>query len=141
MRDFEEYLKSATPFTAKEACIEIPPIRQASGPDSVFYGLLDNTAWAGQVACVYSDVAVPDVISKIDNGLCWACEKTRFICPGCAGGKPRKFCVSMGCDVDLACPRCMGYDFSQRHKYFLEMYYNGKAPEDEEEEMEELIQE
>jgi hypothetical protein len=74
-------------------------------------------------ACLFSDVTVPDIISCMEDGDCSFCSNSRFICPGCTGGRAQKFEVFMGCGVELACPLCMGTDFSQEHKGFLQEYY------------------
>lgn len=46
----------------------------------------------------------------------------------------------MGCGVDLVCPVCIGLDVAREHKDFLQAYYTGDTPEDEQEKMDALLQ-
>jgi len=92
---------------------------------------------------LFSDLTVPDVIAHIEGGNCWFCKavrQSRFFCPGCTGGVVDNFGMRMGCGVNLACPLCLGIDFSREHKAFLEKYYREPAPEDEEKDVNDWIQ-
>ncbi|KAI4283571.1 MAG: hypothetical protein L6R38_002055 [Xanthoria sp. 2 TBL-2021] len=84
-------------------------------------------------ACLFIDITVPDVIARLDDGRCWVCEGEREICPGCTRGVANEFDAFMGCGVDLACPLCMGLDFMQEDKAFLQKYYRDGTPAKEEE--------
>ncbi|OTA55992.1 hypothetical protein K449DRAFT_387756 [Hypoxylon sp. EC38] len=129
---FERYLASTAPSTAKTLDIELPELQRLSGPDTTFDIILDTTSTAPYL---YASLSVPDIIATINHGNCWVCREERFICPGCTGGIAQQFDVFMGCGVGLSCPLCMGTNFSQRHKSFLESNYWSKAPEDEAEDM------
>ncbi len=109
---------------------------QLSGPENTFYVKVDSRK--GRFECLYYDIEVPDIISRIEGGRCWACSSSRSICPGC-GGVGREYGVFMGCGVSLACPLCMGLDTAEYHKSFLQVYYWDKPPKDEAKEMEESL--
>lgn len=129
----EEYMES--PTRASHDDLSLITI---SGPKSTFQVRIDNHP--GQFACLYWGVSVPDVISRLEDGECSACQGRRSICPGC-GGTGGSFGVFMGCGVDLACPLCMGLEFSERHKRFLQKYYWDDPPAEEETEWrEELLE-
>jgi hypothetical protein len=81
-----------------------------------------------QLAILCTDVDVPDVISYIFDGKCNFCRGGRDICPGCTGGRSEKFGVAMGCGVDLACPLCLGSEFSYQDKQVLLEYYWERMP-------------
>ncbi|KAI4249447.1 MAG: hypothetical protein L6R42_008985 [Xanthoria sp. 1 TBL-2021] len=83
--------------------------------------------------CLFIDTTVPDVIARLEGGRCWVCEGERDICPGCTRGVANEFDAFMGCGVDLACPLCMGLDFMQEDKAFLQKYYRDEPPAKEEE--------
>ncbi|KAI0842500.1 hypothetical protein F5Y06DRAFT_128757 [Hypoxylon sp. FL0890] len=134
---FEHYLACATPSTAESLNIELPELCRLSGPENTFSVVLDTTS---TVPCLYTSLDVPDIIAKIDDGLCWVCDGMRFICPGCTGGKAQNFDAFMSCGVDLACPLCIGMDFCQDHKQYLEGYLWSEPPEGEEEEMLKLVE-
>lgn len=81
-------------------------------------------------ACLFTAVTVPDLIARLEDGDCWVCEGKRDVCPGCTGGKAQKFDADMGCGVSLACPLCMGIEFMEDHKRYLEAYYYVGPPAD-----------
>ncbi|KAH8596747.1 hypothetical protein B0O99DRAFT_107893 [Bisporella sp. PMI_857] len=81
-------------------------------------------------ACLFSNVTVPDVISRMEGGACSFCFGSRLFCPGCTGGRAQEFDVFMGCGVELACPLCIGIDFSLEHRAFLRTYYWDDPPEE-----------
>jgi hypothetical protein len=81
-------------------------------------------------ACLFSNVMVPDVISRMEGGVCSFCFGSRLFCPGCTRGRAQAFEVFMGCGVDLACPLCIGIDFSLEHRAFLQTYYWDDPPEE-----------
>ncbi|KAI1778007.1 hypothetical protein F4818DRAFT_332151 [Hypoxylon cercidicola] len=136
--EFESYLADATPSAAETLTTEFPKLHRLSGPDNTYHVVLDTTSTD---LCLYTIRDVPDLIAVMDDGDCWVCDGGRFICPGCTGGKAQKFGSFMGCGVDLACPLCMGIDFSAEHKAFLQEHYWDEAPEDEAEDMFTLIEE
>ncbi|KAI1136141.1 hypothetical protein F5Y05DRAFT_415324 [Hypoxylon sp. FL0543] len=136
VKDFEYYLRCATPSTAESLKIELPKLSLLTGPENSFIVVLDATP---TVPCLYTCLEVADIIARLDDGSCWVCDGKRFICPGCTGGVTEEFGVFMSCGVDLACPLCMGVDFSQDHKSYLENYVWVEAPKEEEEEMEEQV--
>ncbi|KAI1407541.1 hypothetical protein F5Y13DRAFT_205990 [Hypoxylon sp. FL1857] len=136
--EFEQYLARATPSTAKTLNIEVPELYRLSGRDNSFDIILDSTS---TVTYLYADLDVPDIISTLDYGWCWVCKGRRFICPGCTGGKAQEFDSFMSCGVNLACPLCMGMNFSRHHKWFLENCVHGEPPyENEEEDMRERVE-
>ncbi|KAI1379846.1 hypothetical protein F4677DRAFT_296407 [Hypoxylon crocopeplum] len=136
--EFEQYLSSATQYDAEALYTEPPELLKLSGPDDIFDVVLDTTSTD---PCLFTIRDVPDLIATIDDGGCWVCLGERFICPGCTGGKAQKFGAFMGCGVELACPLCMGIEFSSNHEYFLETYYSREAPKDKAEDMLELLEE
>ncbi|KAL8753941.1 MAG: hypothetical protein Q9184_005266 [Pyrenodesmia sp. 2 TL-2023] len=73
--------------------------------------------------CLFTAITVPDVISWLQNGRCWICNGDRDICPGCTGGKAQWLDAFMGCGELLACPLCMGLEFMDVDKAFLQKYY------------------
>ena len=46
----------------------------------------------------------------------------------------------MGCGVELACPLCIGIDFSLEHRAFLETYYWDDPPEEKLESIDNWLQ-
>ncbi|KAL6309185.1 hypothetical protein BKA93DRAFT_424443 [Sparassis latifolia] len=80
--------------------------------------------------CLFTDITIPDYISRIQRGKCWVCGGGRTICPGCTE-VPDKFDAFMGCGVALACPLCMGLDFCWEDKTFWQTYYRKKPPKEE----------
>ena len=46
----------------------------------------------------------------------------------------------MGCGVGLACPLCIGIDFSLEHRAFLETYYWDDPPEEKLESIDNWLQ-
>ncbi|KAL8894932.1 MAG: hypothetical protein Q9192_003956 [Flavoplaca navasiana] len=104
----------------------------AEGPDEVCAIEFPNqgptitsttTAALSAPNCLFTAVTVPDVIAWLEDGRCWVCRGRRWICPGCTGGVAQEFDAFMGCGVELACPLCMGLDFMQEDKEFLQEYY------------------
>ncbi|KAI0128113.1 hypothetical protein F4776DRAFT_196628 [Hypoxylon sp. NC0597] len=132
VRDFECYLAFAEPSTVKTPRTEMPELKRLSGPDNTFDIALDTTS---TVRYLYASLDASDIIATINHGRCWICRGKRFICPGCTGGIAQGFDVFMGCGVDLACPLCMGTEFSQRHKDFLQDNYWDEPPKDMAEDM------
>ncbi|KAI1808732.1 hypothetical protein F4811DRAFT_559118 [Daldinia bambusicola] len=120
VRDFERYLECSSSSTAAELGSKIPELRKLTGPENTFEVVLDGS---NKNPCLYGFLDVPDFIARLEEGECWVCDGSRFICPGCTGGVASRFDAFMGCGVDLACPLCMGLEFSQSHKFFLETYY------------------
>ncbi|KAI1205520.1 uncharacterized protein F4807DRAFT_442890 [Annulohypoxylon truncatum] len=129
--DFERYLACATPSVAKGLRNKPPGLSRLSGPQNTFDVVLDARS---KTSCLYKCIDVPDIISKIEGGWCRICRSERTVCPGCTGGVTERFDVFMGCGVELACPLCMGTEFSLDHKYFLDTYYLVTPPESEAEE-------
>ncbi|KAL9628107.1 MAG: hypothetical protein Q9204_006107 [Flavoplaca sp. TL-2023a] len=82
---------------------------------------------------LFTAITVPDIIARLEDGRCWVCRGRRWICPGCTGGVAQKFDAHMGCGVNLACPLCMGLDFMQEDKLFLQKYDWDAPPVEEEE--------
>lgn len=78
--------------------------------------------------CLFTAITVPDVISWLRDGRCWVCRGEHEICPGCTGGKAQEFDAFMGCGVMLACPLCMGLEFMDEDKAFLQKYYWEEPP-------------
>jgi hypothetical protein len=89
-------------------------------------------------ACLFSDVTVPDIISRMKLGNCGLCRGDRWICPGCRIG-PEDFGEFVGCGVSLVCPLCIGTEFSLRHKAFLKAYYWDEPPAEVEKSMNDEI--
>ncbi|KAI2606706.1 hypothetical protein GGR54DRAFT_620403 [Hypoxylon sp. NC1633] len=136
--EFEDYLAAATPAVAETLEVEVPELRRLSGPDNTFDVVLDTTSTG---RCLYTDLEVPDLIARLEDGDCWVCSGNKFICPGCTGGIAQEFQVFMSCGVDLACPLCIGVEFSQNHKNFLDHnLWNERLLEDEKRYMLELVE-
>ncbi|KAL8830194.1 MAG: hypothetical protein Q9170_005840 [Blastenia crenularia] len=83
------------------------------------------------IDCLFTAVAVPDIVAWLENGQCWVCNGERDICPGCTGGVAQKFDAFMGCGTPLACPLCMGLDFMAEDKIFLKKFYWNPPSDDE----------
>jgi hypothetical protein len=79
-------------------------------------------------ALLYTNIKMPDVLSRLCSGFCKFCRGSRTICPGCTGGYAQNFDAFMGCGVDLACPLCLGYRFCQKDKAVLQDYYWDSMP-------------
>ncbi|KAI1440899.1 hypothetical protein F5Y02DRAFT_322575 [Annulohypoxylon stygium] len=120
---FEDYLTRAKP---EKKLVEFKGFHEYllsrdPDPKNNYEVVLDTTT---KNQCIYTCLTVPDVIAKIDDDWCCFCNRRRFICPGCTGGQIQKYGdLFMGCGVDLACPLCMGLDFSEYHKDVLEKHY------------------
>lgn len=84
---------------------------------------------------VFEGITLPDVIARLEGGMCGFCGGGRFVCPGCTRGRADGFDVFMGYGVSLACPLCLGCDIALEHKSFLEAYYDERVPEEEEEQV------
>ena len=96
------------------------------GPGNIFDVWVDRTL--GIMSCLYSNVMVPDVISRVCGGTCSMCSSRRALCPGCTGGRSDSFGVFSSCGVELACPVCLGIYLSLDHKWYLESYFFGNGP-------------
>jgi hypothetical protein len=136
VRSFEEFMNKPEEFTAPhtiqldQGCGNTFDILITSADDNL---LVDS-------ACLFSNLTVPDVISRMEGGACSFCSGSRLFCPGCTGGRAQEFGVFMGCGVGLACPLCIGIDFPLEHKAFLRRYYWDDPPEEEEESIKNWLQ-
>jgi hypothetical protein len=137
---FEEFINkpnqcSSLPFTA-------PTLQPGQGYGNTFDILITSADDSLPVdsACLFSNVTVPDVISHMEGGICSFCCGGRLFCPGCTGGRAQEFGVFMGCGVSLACPLCIGIDFSLEHRAFLQEYYWKDPPEEEGKSMDDRLQ-
>ncbi|OTB00524.1 hypothetical protein M426DRAFT_15332 [Hypoxylon sp. CI-4A] len=137
VRSFEAYLGYATSSSAAHDEVELPELTRLSGPENTYTVVLDTTS---ADSCLYNDLEVPDIISRIEDGYCLVCNGTRYICPGCTGGVAQKFDAFMGCGVDLVCPLCVGVDFCMDHKRFLERNYWNDPSEEEAADMKKLVE-
>ncbi|KAI4868007.1 hypothetical protein F4820DRAFT_171683 [Hypoxylon rubiginosum] len=133
--EFEKYLVSARD---DELGFELPDLNCLSGPGNTFDVVLDTTSTD---PCLFF-FDVPEFIAIVDGGKCWFCNGLRVLCPGCTGGKAESFDFGrmLGCGVDIACPLCMGIEFSEDHERFLGAYFNRQAPEDEAKDMLKLLE-
>ncbi len=107
--------------------------QQLSGPENTFYVKVDSCQ--DRFVCLYFDIGVPDIISRLEGGHCWLCDNNRYICPGCDGSA---FGVSMECGWELACPLCMGLDIAEYHKAYHEKPWT-KVPYEELRNMQEKL--
>ncbi|KAI0846203.1 hypothetical protein F5Y00DRAFT_244318 [Daldinia vernicosa] len=137
VEDFEDYLACATPSAAEKLGSKLPKLDRLSGPDNTFDVVLDTKS---ADLCLYTFEDAADFIATIDDGDCWVCGGERFICPGCTGGVASRFDAFMGCGVDLACPLCMGIEFSAEHKRYLEYYYHEEPVEKFQNDMREEVE-
>lgn len=131
VRAFEEFMNKPNQCASPD--FTAPTIQLGQGYGNTFDVLItsadDNLP--ADSACLFSNITVPDVISRMEGGVCSFCRGGRLICPGCTGGRAQEFGVFAGCGVDLACPLCIGIDFSLEHREFLNTYYWDDAPEEE----------
>lgn len=116
---------------AAEDSYQVYAIKYPSNPATT--GVSSTSTALHVPECLFIDTTVPDVIARLEGGRCWVCEGERDICPGCTRGVANEFDAFMGCGVDLACPLCMGLDFMQEDKAFLQKYYRDGPPAKEEE--------
>lgn len=137
---FEEFMnkpnqRTSLPFTA-------PTLQPGQGYGNTFDILITSADDNLPVdsACLFSNVTVPDVISRMEGGTCSFCSGSRLFCPGCTGGRAQEFGVFMGCSVELACPLCIGIDFSLEHRAFLQTYYWDDPPEEEQKSIDNWLQ-
>ena len=108
-------------------------VRARPPPRSRFFSItVTNGDYAFLPHCLFYEITVPDIIAHLQDFKCWVCEDRRTICPGCTGGVAKRFDAFMGCGVDLACPLCLGLDFSQNDKVLLKTYYYDPMPKEEE---------
>ncbi|KAI1407235.1 hypothetical protein F5Y13DRAFT_133563 [Hypoxylon sp. FL1857] len=132
---FEQLLRHTSLSMANQHETDLPELRRLSDPD---YVVLNTTSTDH---FLYEIRDAPEFFAVMGDDNCWFCGGAKFFCPGCTGGLADNFDVFMGCDVDLACPVCLGVDFSRDHKGFLEGWYYEDAPEGEAEGMLELLEE
>ncbi len=131
--EVEDYIRAPAQYAGEDLSLTQPP----SGGRNTFYIQLDSSP--DRFVCLYTDIDVPDFISRIEGGNCWACSGSRWICPGC-GGVGNAFDVFACCSFSLACPLCMGLGISHHHKDFLQMYDQDRGFEREKKEMEETLE-
>lgn len=85
---------------------------------------------------LFYNVDVADIISLFEpEGCCDLCEDHRFIPPEYYGTLLEKFDAVIGDGVELACPLCMGLEFSWDMKGFLKRYYVTEPPKEESDRM------
>lgn len=127
---FEEFMNK--PNQHASLAFTAPTLKPGQGYGNTFDILITSADDNLPVdsACLFSDVTVPDVISRMEGGACSFCFGNRLFCPGCTGGRAQEFGVFMGCGVELSCPLCVGIDFSLEHKEFLKTYYWDDPPEE-----------
>lgn len=107
--DFEEFLKRPARYTA-------PTFRPYGDAIDILITSTDDNF----PVCLFSDITVPDVISRREGGACSFCNSSRFLCPGCCGGSLKEFNIFRTCcSRDIACPVCMGFYFSLQHEGLL----------------------
>jgi hypothetical protein len=140
VRAFEEFMnkpnqRASLPFTA-------PTLQPGQGYGNTFDILITSADDNVPVdsACLFTNITVPDVISRMEGGACSFCFGGRLFCPGCTGGRAQEFGVFMGCGVGLACPLCIGIDFSLEHRAFLRTYYWDDPPEEKLESIDNWLQ-
>ncbi|KAL9117036.1 MAG: hypothetical protein Q9187_006431 [Circinaria calcarea] len=132
VRAFEHFL--ASPDSASSDSFPNLKVNQTDAATAAFSILLDCSVDNSKLlpACLFSEVAVPDVIAHLEGGRCIVCCEQRDICPGCTRGVAQRYDAFMGCGVGLACPLCMGLDFMLADKAFLQKYHWDEAPKEEE---------
>ncbi|XXG95121.1 hypothetical protein Hte_001381 [Hypoxylon texense] len=139
LSEFYLYLAIATPDTADWLEIDLPDPERLSGPGNTFDVILDTTS---ADACLFIP-HVPDLIAIFDDGECWLCEKDRFLSPVFDDDRVESFVdvPPLSFVALLACPLCMGIEFSDDHAKFLEPYRYWPAPEDKAEDMRKILEE
>ncbi|KAL9035361.1 MAG: hypothetical protein Q9180_004903 [Flavoplaca navasiana] len=90
-----------------------------------------TTAALSAPNCLFIVITVPDVIARLGDGRCWVCQERRWIRLGYTGVVGQETDAFMG--SELACPRCMGLDFMQEDKAFLQKYHRDAPPAEEKE--------
>jgi len=101
------------------------PVEPANGDENKFDIFFtpagdDLPMWT---TCIYFDLTIPDIICHIEDGKCQFCAGVRHICPE-ETYRDSGFDTFSGTSMPLACPVCMGWDFCQKHKEFIDIFYD-----------------
>ncbi|KAK0712625.1 hypothetical protein B0T26DRAFT_752836 [Lasiosphaeria miniovina] len=97
---------------------------------------------APQLTCLYSDIDLPDIIARVEGGICGACDGARFVGASLinrdAGRKRKRTCHDSNGDdhpdrkrarsltlleaagVLLACPVCLGTKTCEDHRAYFD---------------------
>ncbi|KXX77647.1 hypothetical protein MMYC01_205980 [Madurella mycetomatis] len=125
--------------------VEIPKLCALSGPGNVFYTIHRYDAPVGYLTGLYRHVTVPDIISRIEGGSCWACRRDRLISldrwpTEDNGGVNWLVAIpDQYWGVRLACPLCLGLKLYYNHLQYRKAQRRGDTTEEDNKRMRKKI--
>jgi hypothetical protein len=126
---FEEWINKPNRPTSNP--IHTPTIVERDDMFDILITPADNNLLLAVSACLFSDVTLPDTISRIGQGECRLCDSSRVVRagPSCIGMEGQDFRILDSCT--LCCPHCIGVEFFLENKGLYETYYLTLVPKED----------